>query len=112
MRAAVKTAWRLTVALRPGSMQLCAALRRFRRPGHPVIADLCYAGSVCFRDHWRSTDMPEQSCYVGLDVYLEQTSICVVNDAGAVVWRGKSPSTEDGIPPWLASMHAVSFELD
>jgi transposase len=41
--------------------------------------------------------MPEQSCYVGLDVYLEQTSICVVNDAGAVVLRGKSPSTGDGI---------------
>ena len=41
--------------------------------------------------------MPEQSCHVDLDVYLEQTSICVVNDAGAVVWRGKSPSTGDGI---------------
>ena len=54
--------------------------------------------------------MPEQSCYVGLDVYLEQTSICVVNDAGAVVCRGKS-LRQRILPPWLASMHAVSFEL-
>jgi transposase len=41
--------------------------------------------------------MPEQSCYVGLDVSLEQTSICVVDDAGAVVWRGKCSSTADSI---------------
>jgi transposase len=41
--------------------------------------------------------MPEQRCYVGLDVSLEQTSICVVDDAGAVVWRGKRSSTADGI---------------
>ena len=41
--------------------------------------------------------MPEQRCYVGLDVSLEQTSICVVDDAGAVVWPGKCSSTADGI---------------
>ncbi len=27
--------------------------------------------------------------YVGLDVSLEQTSICVIDDAVAIVWRGK-----------------------
>jgi transposase len=41
--------------------------------------------------------MPQQHCYVGLDVSLERTSICVLDDAGAVVWRGKCTSTPDGI---------------
>jgi len=30
----------------------------------------------------------KQQQYVGLDVSLEQTSICVVDDAGATIWRG------------------------
>jgi transposase len=41
--------------------------------------------------------MRQQPCYVGLDVSLEQTSICVLNDAGAVVWRGKCASAPDSI---------------
>ena len=36
--------------------------------------------------------MDEQH-YVGLDVSLETTSVCVINQSGAVVWRGKC-STE------------------
>jgi hypothetical protein len=35
----------------------------------------------------------EQPHYVGLDVSLETTSICVVDHNGAIVWRGKC-STE------------------
>ena len=35
--------------------------------------------------------------YVGLDVSLEQTSICVIDDAGTVLWRGKCRSTPESI---------------
>ena len=35
--------------------------------------------------------------YVGLDVSLEETFICVVNEEGAVVWQGKSKSTPEAI---------------
>lgn len=35
--------------------------------------------------------------YVGLDVSLEQTSICVVDNAGATIWRGKCRSTPESI---------------
>jgi transposase len=31
--------------------------------------------------------------YVGLDVSLEQTAICVVDDNGKPVWQGKCAST-------------------
>ena len=31
----------------------------------------------------------ESSHYVGLDVSLELTSICVIDAQGAIVWRGK-----------------------
>ena len=36
--------------------------------------------------------MNEQRHYVGLDVSLETTSICVIDDAGAIIWRGKCSS--------------------
>ena len=35
--------------------------------------------------------------YVGLDVSLETTSVCVLDEAGAVVWRGKVASTPEAI---------------
>ena len=35
--------------------------------------------------------------YVGLDVPLETTSICVVDDAGSPLWRGKAASTPEAI---------------
>src|SRR5262245_61937354 len=38
--------------------------------------------------------MDQQQHYVGLDVSLETTSICVIDDQGAVVWRGKSSTPE------------------
>src|SRR5437762_4440851 len=39
--------------------------------------------------------MEQQSHYVGLDVSLETTSICVIDDAGAIIWRGKCSSDPD-----------------
>src|ERR1700744_4705180 len=41
--------------------------------------------------------MDQQCHYVGLDVSLETTSICVVDDAGAIIWRGKFGSDPDTI---------------
>ena len=45
--------------------------------------------------------MNEQRHYVGLDVSLETTSICVVDDAGAIIWRGKCSSDPDTITATL-----------
>jgi transposase len=39
----------------------------------------------------------KQHQYVGLDVSLEQTSICVVDDTGATMWRGKCNSDPESI---------------
>ena len=41
--------------------------------------------------------MDQQCYYVGLDVSLETTSICVIDDAGAIIWRGKCSSDPDTI---------------
>ena len=41
--------------------------------------------------------MDQQSHYVGLDVSLKTTSICVIDDAGAIIWRGKCSSDPDTI---------------
>ena len=41
--------------------------------------------------------MDQQCHYVGLDVSLETTSICVIDDAGAIIWRGKCRSDPDAI---------------
>jgi transposase len=41
--------------------------------------------------------MDRQQQYVGLDVSLETTAICVIDDKGAVVWRGKCASTPESI---------------
>ncbi len=35
--------------------------------------------------------------YVGLDVSLEQTSICVVDESGKTLWQGKCASTPEAI---------------
>lgn len=40
--------------------------------------------------------------YAGLDVSLDSTAVCVVDDAGAVVWRGKCPSEPKAIAATLA----------
>jgi transposase len=35
--------------------------------------------------------------YVGLDVSLETTSVCVLDETGAAVWRGKVASTPEAL---------------
>ena len=41
--------------------------------------------------------MPTSNHYVGLDVSLKETSICVIDDADAVIWRGRTASTGEAI---------------
>ena len=41
--------------------------------------------------------MNQQCHYVGLDVSLETTSICAIDDTGAIIWRGKCSSDPDTI---------------
>src|SRR3977135_4165020 len=41
--------------------------------------------------------MAHQQHYVGLDVSLQTTSICVIDDKGTAVWRGKCASTPESI---------------
>ena len=41
--------------------------------------------------------MDQQQHYVGLDVSLKTTSICVIDDKGTAVWRGKCASTPEAI---------------
>jgi transposase len=44
----------------------------------------------------------KQHQYVGLDVSLEQTSICVVDDTGVTIWRGKCNSDPESIHTVIA----------
>jgi transposase len=39
----------------------------------------------------------DQQRYVGLDVSLETTSICVVDQTGAIIWRGKCSTQPEAI---------------
>ena len=41
--------------------------------------------------------MSKCSQYVGLDVSLKETSICVIDDADKTVWRGRVDSTPEAI---------------
>jgi len=41
--------------------------------------------------------MSKSSQYVGLDVSLKETSICVIDDADKIVWRGQVESTPETI---------------
>ena len=43
--------------------------------------------------------------YVGLDVSLEETKACVVDESSRPIWRGKCASTPDDIEK-LVSEHA------
>jgi len=47
--------------------------------------------------------------YVGLDVSLETTSVCVLDETGAVVWRGKVASTPEAI---AAAVRARAPEVE
>jgi transposase len=50
--------------------------------------------------------MPQQELYVGLDVSLETTSVCVIDSQGLPVWRGSCPTDPDAITDALAA-HAA-----
>lgn len=45
----------------------------------------------------------EQEQFVGFDVSQAETSVCVVDGAGKVVWQGKCASTPEAMadPPWV-----------
>jgi transposase len=49
------------------------------------------------------------SYFVGLDVSLDETAICIVDDAGAIVREGKAETDPEAIVTWLSST-AVPIE--
>jgi transposase len=58
--------------------------------------------------------MSKNGQYVGLDVSLNETSICVIDDAGKTVWRGKTDSTPQAIATAVKqhAPHAVRVGLE
>ena len=52
--------------------------------------------------------------YVGLDVSLKETSICVIEDAGKIVWRGRRDSTPEAIAEAVKkyARHAVRIGIE
>ena len=52
--------------------------------------------------------------YVGLDVSQDQTSICVVDENGRVLWQGKCASTPEAIAATLGTRapHAERIGLE
>ena len=58
--------------------------------------------------------MSNSNQYVGLDVSLKETSICVIDEAGAIAWRGKVDSTPEAIAMAVEqhAPHAVRIGLE
>src|SRR4029077_20922087 len=58
--------------------------------------------------------MPKYSQYVGLDVSLKETSICVIDDADKIGWRGQVESTPETIASAVKqhAPHAVRIGLE
>jgi transposase len=58
--------------------------------------------------------MSQSNQYVGLDVSLKETSICVIDDAGKIVWRGQVDSTPEAIASAVKqhAPHAVRIGLE
>src|SRR3954469_698000 len=72
------------------------------RSGHGVIAGGGSSPATGTRsDMFSLTPTPigraTMELYVGLDVSLDMTSVCVLDGAGKVVWRGRCSSTPDAI---------------
>lgn len=51
------------------------------------------------------------SYFVGLDVSLDETAICIVNDAGDIVKEGKAESDPSAITTWLNAADVVIERL-
>lgn len=51
------------------------------------------------------------SYFVGLDVLLDETGICIVNDAGDIVKEGKAESDPSAIMTWLNAADVVIERL-
>jgi len=49
--------------------------------------------------------------YVGLDVSLKQTSVCVIDEAGAVVWRGVSATSVFALAEVLSQRAADAVRI-
>jgi transposase len=58
--------------------------------------------------------MSQSNQYVGLDVSLKETSICVIDDADKIVWRGQVDSTPEAIASAVKrhAPHAVRIGLE
>jgi transposase len=58
--------------------------------------------------------MSQSNQYVGLDVSLKETSICVIDDADKIVWRGRVDSTPKAIASAVKqhAPHAVRIGLE
>ena len=56
--------------------------------------------------------MDQQQQYVGLDVSLDATAICVIDDKGAVVWHGKYVSTPEAITAAVATHATTAVRVD
>ena len=58
--------------------------------------------------------MSNNNQYVGLDVSLKETSICVIDEAGTIAWRGKACSTPEAIAMAVKqhAPHAVRIGLE
>ncbi len=58
--------------------------------------------------------MSQSNQYVGLDVSLKETSICVIDDADKIVWRGRVDSTPKAIASAVKqhALHAVRVGLE
>ncbi|MEG3178978.1 transposase, partial [Sphingomonas sp. RB3P16] len=51
------------------------------------------------------------TCYVGLDVSMKETAICVVDEAGTRIWEGKSRTDPDAIAAVLMRRAAGALKI-
>ena len=56
----------------------------------------------------------EQEQFIGLDVSQAETSVCVVDGAGKVIWQGKCPSTPEAMAATVQrrAPHAARIALE